>query len=482
MNRSVDIGRVRHGGSTPSWTLWIIAVASMMAALDTLMVSTALTTIKNDLHASLAQLEWTINAYNLTLAVLLLPAAALGDRFGRRLMFVVGLGVFVAASAACALAPNAIALIVARGVQGAGAALVTTLSVALVSAAFPPERLGAAIGILQGVVGLALVAGPVLGGAIATGIAWQWIFWLNVPLGLIVLPLVVIHVGESRGTDAKLDLGGFALVTAGSFGVVWSLVRGNEIGWASPEILLTGVAAVGLLAAFIWWEIRTSQPMLPMGWFASRTFSAGNAVTVCIFAGIFTGLFFIAQLLQTVLGYNALQAGIRLLPWSAALVLVAPIIGRLSDRVGERPLLVVGLTLDAVGYTWLALIVGPDMTYRDMVVPLLLTALGGSTALPPVVTAVLRGMPTASLGKASGANGMFRELGGVFGLAVAVLVFATAGGYTSAAAFTDGVGPAFGVAAAFGFVGAVVSAAIPRKENSRVPDAPTLPAAEQVAP
>jgi predicted MFS family arabinose efflux permease len=301
-------------------------------------------------------------------------------------------------------------------------------------------------------------------------------------LGLILVPLVVIRVDESRGTDAKLDVGGFALVTAGSLGVVWSLVRGNDIGWASPEILLTGAAGVGLLAAFVRYERRTSEPMLPMGWFASRTFSAGNAVTVCIFAGIFTGLFFIAQLLQTVLGYTALQAGIRLLPWSAALVLVAPVIGRLSDSVGERPLLVVGLTLDAVGYTWLALIVSPDMTYRDMVVPLLLTALGGSTALPPVVTAVLRGMPPETLGKASGANGMFRELGGVFGLAVAVLVFATAGGYTSAAAFTDGVGPAFGVAAAFGLVGAVVSAAIPRKEHSPEPEAPTLPVAEPIAP
>ncbi len=454
----------------------------MMAALDTLMVSTALTTIKNGLHASLEQLEWTINAYNLTLAVLLLPAAALGDRFGRRLMFTVGLGVFVTASAACALAPNAIALIAARSVQGAGAALVTTLSVALVGAAFPPERLGAAIGILQGVVGLGLVAGPVLGGAIATGIGWQWIFWLNVPLGLLLLPLIVIHVAESRGTDTKLDLGGFALVTAGSFGVVWSLVRGNEVGWGSPEILLSLLGGVAVLAAFVLWEVRMSEPMLPMSWFTSRTFAAANAATVCIFAGIFIGLFFIAQLLQTVLGYNALQAGIRLLPWSAALVLVAPLVGRLSDRVGERPLLVVGLALDAVGYAWLALIVGPDMTYGDMVVPLLLTALGGSTALPPVVTAVLRGMPPPSVGKASGANGMFRELGGVFGLALAVLVFATVGGYTSAAAFTDGVGAAFGVAAAFGLVGAVASAAIPRKETSPEPDAPTLPVAEPVAP
>jgi EmrB/QacA subfamily drug resistance transporter len=471
---------VTVGRSSERWVLGVVAAASLMVALDTLVVSMALTTIKGNLGASVEELEWTINAYNLTLAVLLLPAAALGDRFGRRRMFATGLGLFIAASAACAVSPSVEALIAARAVQGAGGALVGTLSYALVSAAFPPERQGAAIGTLGGIVGLALIGGPVLGGAITAGIAWQWIFWLNVPIGLVVLPLVLAHVKESFGPDTALDIAGLALVVGAALGVTWALVRGNDAGWASLEVLASLAVGTTLAVGFVVWELRTRQPMLPMRLFASRAFSGGNAATFCLFATIFIGLFFIAQFLQTVLGYDPLEAGIRLLPWTALLCFVAPVVGRASDRIGERPLLVAGLTLDAVGYGWLALIAEPALDYSSMVLPLVTIALGGSMAIPPAATAVLRSMPGSAVGKASGANGMLRELGGVFGLAVAVAVFASVGSYASPAAFTDGLAPALGVACAFALAGAKAQA--PSSPGARQPRSPQGASPNRPAP
>ena len=443
------------------WVLALTAIASLMVALDTLLVSTALTTIRLDLGTSLEALEWTVNAYNLSLAVLLMPAAALGDRFGRRRMFAAGLGLFVAASAACALSTDAGTLIAARAVQGAGAALVISLALAIVSAAYPPERRGGAIGILEGITGLAVIAGPVLGGAIAAGIAWEWIFWLNVPIGLAVLPLALARIDESVGEDTALDLAGVALITAGGFGIVWGLVRGNGAGWASLEVLGALAGGALLVLAFVAWELRAREPMLPMGLFASRAFSGGNAATFALFASIFVGVFFIAQFLQTGLGFDPLEAGLGLLPWTALLFVVAPIAGLLADRVGERPLLVCGLAVQAAGFGWLALIVAPGIAYSELVAPLLVTALGGSLAIPPAASAVLRSIPDGAIGKAAGANGMLRELGGVFGIALGVAVFAGAGSYASAAAFSDGFAAAIVAAATLSLAGALAASAVP---------------------
>jgi EmrB/QacA subfamily drug resistance transporter len=320
-----------------AWVLGVAAIAALMAALDAMVVSTALTTIRLDLGASIEQLEWTVNAYNLTLAVLLLPAAALGDRFGRRRRFTVGLALFVAASAACALAPDAGSLIAARAFQGAGAALVIPNALALVSAAFPAERRGSALGILQGITGLAVVAGPVIGGAVAEGIDWEWIFWLNVPIGLAAIPLALAHIEESIGGDTALDIGGFALVTGGALGVVWGLVRGNSAGWDSPEVVAALALGAALLAAFVAWELRAREPMLPMRFFRSRAFSSGNAAVFFLFASLFGAVFFLAQFLQTGLGNSPLEAALRLGPWTGTLFVVAPIAGALADRIGERP-------------------------------------------------------------------------------------------------------------------------------------------------
>jgi EmrB/QacA subfamily drug resistance transporter len=461
------------------WVIALTGIGSLMAALDTLVVSTALNTIRLDLGASVEQLEWTVNAYNLSFAVLLIPAAALGDRYGRRRLYAAGLVLFTAASAACAVAPSVGWLIGARAVQGFGAALLLTLALALLSAAFPPERRGAAIGIFSAITGISVASGPLVGGAVVEGIDWEWIFWLNVPIGLLAAPLVLTRMRESFGSDTGLDIGGLALVTGGAFGIVWGLVRGNAAGWDSLEVVGTLAAGVLLVAAFIAWELRAREPMLPMGFFRSRAFSGGNAAIFFTFASLFTGVFFFAQLLQTVLGYGPLDAGLRLLPWTATFITVAPIVGNLVDRIGERPFMVGGLFLQAAGLAWIAVIAEPDMAYGELVAPLIVAGVGVSMAIPSGQNSVLGSVALEAVGKAAGANSMMRELGGVFGIAVAVAVFAGAGGYVSAAAFTDGFAAAIGVAAALSLAGAVAGLALPgRRETTERRLARAAPALE----
>jgi EmrB/QacA subfamily drug resistance transporter len=444
-----------------AWVLALTGVGSLMAALDTLVVSTALSTIRLHLHASVAQLEWTVNAYNLSFAVLLITAAAIGDRFGRRNFYAAGLGLFAAASAACALAPNVGLLIAARAVQGAGAALIATLGLALLSAAFPAERRGAAIGIFSAITGLAVASGPLVGGAIVQGISWEWIFWVNVPIGLLAIPLVLTRMRESHGPRSALDIRGLALVTLGALGVVWGLVRGNQTGWGSPEVLASLTVGVLVIAGFVAWELRAREPMLPMRFFRSRAFSAGNAAIFFTFASLFGTVFFYAQLLQTGLGYGPLGAGLRLLPYTATFMTVAPIAGALADRIGERPLLVAGLTLQTVGMAWLALIAKPDLAYSHMLAPFIIAGVGVSMAIPAAQNSVVGSVASEALGKAAGVNSMMRELGGVFGIAAAVAVFAATGGYASAQAFTDGFGPAIGLSAGLAFAGALAALALP---------------------
>lgn len=447
--------------ATQRWVLALGAVASMMAALDTLVVATALGTLREDLGASLATLEWTVNGYNLSFAVLLITAAVLGDRFGRRRMFAVGLGIFVAGSAVCALAGSAAVLIAARVVQGAGAALIMSLALALVTAAFPPERRGGAIGVLEGVTGLAVACGPLVGGAVAEGLSWQWIFWVNVPIGLLAIPLVLNRIPESFGADTSVDAGGLVLVTGGALGVVWGLVRGNTAGWSDPEILLALGGGILALVGFAVWESRTRTPMFPIRMFTSRGFAAGNSAIFLTFAALFGAVFFFAQFLQMVFQYGPLGAGLRLLPWTLTLFFCAPLAGALADRIGERPLMTVGLTLQAVGLGWIAAVADPGMAYSAMVLPLTVAGVGVSLAIPTAQSAVVGAVEHGAIGKAAGANSMMRELGGVFGIAVVVAVFAGFGGYGSTGEFVDGFVPAIAVAAVLSMLGAVVALALP---------------------
>jgi len=444
-----------HETASKAWVLALTSLASLMVALDALVVTTALSTIRLELGASLEALQWTMNAYNLSFAVLLLTGAALGDRYGRRRLFVAGLILFVVASAACALARSAGALIAARAVQGAGAALVMPLAMALLSAAFPPQERGRALGMFSGLTGLALIAGPVVGGAVAEGIAWQWIFWINVPIGLVAIALVRRRIQESFGMSTAVDVLGVILVTGAVLGAVWGLMRGNASGWTSPEVIAAFVAGLLLAGAFVAWELRARAPMVPMRFFGSRAFASGNAACFLYTGSLYGAVFFMAQFLQTAQGHGPLGAGLRLLPWTATLFVVAPLAGVLVNRTGERTLIAGGLILQAIGMAWVALIAAPDLAYARLVAPLILAGAGISMAMPAAQNAVFNSVAQTELGKASGTFNMFRFLGGVSGIAVAVAVFAAAGSVDSPRAFTAGFVVAIAVSAALSLAGAV---------------------------
>jgi EmrB/QacA subfamily drug resistance transporter len=456
----------RHLMPGQGWVLALTSVASFMVSLDTQVVATALPVIRVHLHASLAALEWTVNAYTLSFAVLLLTGAALGERLGRRRMLAVGLGLFTVASAACALAPNAGALVAARAVQGAGAALVLPLAFALLSAGFPAQRRAWAIGIFTAVTGLAVAAGPIVGGAVAQGIAWQWIFWLNVPIGVIMIPLIATKLTPSARVTASLDPVGLVLATGGAFGLVWALIRANNLGWASPEIAATLVTGAVLVGGFIGWELKTAQPMMPLRLFRSRAYSAGNAACLCVFAVLFGMVFFMAQFLQTGLGYGPLAAGLRLAPGWATLMVIAPFAGTLIRRFGERVLIAGGLTVFAGALMWIALIARTGLPYADMVVPLILAGSGVSVAIAPTQSVVMTAVDPADIGKASGTFNMLRQLGGVFGIAICAAVFAAYGSYASPATFISGFGPALDACAGLALIGALAGLVLPRRRTT----------------
>jgi len=464
------------------WALGLASAGSFMVVLDLLVLATALTTIRRDLGASVDQLEWTVNAYTLTFAVLLMTAAALGDRYGRKRLFAVGLGLFSLASAACALAPSVGWLIAARAVQGAGAALIMPLSLALLNAAFPPERRGWALGIFGGVTGVAPLVGPVLGGAITQGIAWSWIFWVNVPIGLLAIPLVLTRIKESYGLRVGLDLPGVALSTGAALGLVWGLVRGNAAGWGSPEVVAALLGGALLLAAFVAWERRARAPMLPMRLFGSRAFSAGNAAIFFLNASLTGAIFFLAQFQQTALGQDPLHAGLRLLPWGITPFLIAPRAGALADRVGAKPLVVAGLVLQTASMAWMALIARPGLDYATMIAPMVISGLGIALAVPAATKSVIGSAAPGDIGRASGAFSTMRQLGGAFGVAALVAVFGTAGSYSSAGAFSNGFAAAIAVAAGLAVAGTVASLVLPgRRHPSADPQAVTWTPARQTS-
>jgi len=453
------------------WTLALVSAVLFMVTLDNLVVTTALPRIRVDLGASLGGLEWIVNAYTLTFAVLLMTGAALGDRFGRRRMLAIGLMIFTGASAAAAMAPSASALIVARAVQGAGGALVLPLTLTLLSEAFPAGRRGVALGIWSGVSGLGVAVGPVIGGAVVSGISWQWIFWLNVPVGLVVAPLALIRLTESRGPNRQLDLPGVALASGGLAGVVFALVRANALGWTSLPVLGAAIFGAVLLVAFVIWEQRTPTPMLPMRFFRSRTFAATNAVSLAMYFGMFGAIFLLAQFFQTAQGLSPLSAGLRTLPWTAMPIFVAPLAGLLSDRVGSRPLMFAGLTLQAVALAWLATELSPSLAYGRMIVPFMLAGAGMALVFAPAANAVLASVRDEEAGQASGATNAIREVGGVLGIAVLASVFSGAGGYATPHAFVSGLTPAVVVAAGVLAVGALAALAIPGMRRGSAPQA-----------
>jgi EmrB/QacA subfamily drug resistance transporter len=448
-------------GRRNGWTLGIVSVALFMVVLDNLVVSVALPTIHRDLGASIQSLEWTVNAYVLAYAVLLLTGAALGDRFGRKRMFLAGLGVFTAASAAAALAPSTDLLVAARAVQGAGAAMVTPLTLTLLAEAFPQEKRGMAIGIWSGVSGIAVALGPLVGGAVVQAISWHWIFWINVPIGIVLAPLAVRWLSESRGPYGTLDLRGLALASTGAFGVVFGLVRAQTLGWTSTTILVSIGLGIVLLAGFVAFELRTAEPMLPMSFFGKRSFAVTNVASLSMYFGMFGSIFFLSQYMQNVLGNTPLQAGLKLLVWTGATMVVAPLAGVFSERFGSRPFMATGLSLQAGALGWLALTVSTHQTYGQMIIPFIMAGAGMALVFAPSANAILSSVRTDQAGQASGANNAIREIGGVLGVAVLASVFTANGGYSSPQAFINGLLPAMWVGVAVLAAGALVVLAFP---------------------
>jgi len=455
--------------SNPKRTLWAIGISSaavFMVTLDNLVVSTALPTIRRDLHASLQSLEWTVNAYTLTFAVLLLTGAALGDRFGRRRLLAIGLSLFTVASAAAALAPSATALVVARAAQGIGGAIVMPLTLTVISASVSKEKRAQAIGIWGAVAGLAVALGPVVGGAIVDGISWHWIFWLNVPVGVVLVPLALRKLDESYGgISGSLDLKGLALASGGLFGLVWGVVRSQELGWTSGEVLLGLIGGAVLVLAFLLWERTAESPMLPLRLFRDRTFATANAATFLMYVGFFGVVFLLTQYWQFAHGYSPLGAGLRLLPWTVMPMFVAPFAGILATRIGERPLLIVGLSFIAFAVLWFADAASATSSYTSLLPALIVGGIGSGLFWAPSASIVLGAAREEEEGVASGANNSIRELGGVFGVAVLTSIFSAHGSFATPAVFVDGLKPAMYVGGVLVALAAAAAFALPRRHH-----------------
>jgi EmrB/QacA subfamily drug resistance transporter len=456
--------------SEKNWVLGVTSLASFMMALDSLVITTAFATIRADFGSSVEMLQWAVNAFNLTFAVLLLTGAALGDRFGRRRVFAAGVALFVLASVACASAGSAAALIAARAAQGAGAALVMPLAMAILSGAFAKEERARALGIFSGITGCALIIGPAIGGLITESLGWRWIFWINLPIGMIAIALIFTRLRESFGPKAALDIPGLLLVAIAALALVWSLLRGNPIGWTSPEVMATLALGLVFSIAFVARELRASAPMIPMRMFASRSFAAGVAASLLFYAAMYGVLFLLPQFLQVTLGFGPLGAGLRLLPWTSTLFLTAPIAGAVVQKFGERPLVVTGLLMQAAGLGWIAIVSVPGVSYPALVMPLILAGVGVSMAMPAAQNAVLSSVAVTEMGKASGVFNMGRFLGGMFGIALLVAVFSANGAVDTPAHFSAGFAVAMLVAAVLSLGGALVGLWLPaRRPAAAVP-------------
>ncbi|MFK0156351.1 MFS transporter [Streptomyces sp. NPDC090493] len=454
------------------WTFFCCGLGVAMVSLDNLVVITALPSIREDLGGSIQQLEWTVNAYTLTYSVLMLTGAALGDRFGRRRMFGIGLGVFVVASAGAALAPGIGALIAARAVQGLGAALLMPLNLTILTEAAPERRRGALLGAMSAVEGVAIAMGPLLGGAVVEHLSWQWIFWINVPIGALVLPVARWKLTESHGPSPRLDLVGTVLASAGLFGIVFGIINGHADHWTSARVLLSLAGGAAVLIAFVRWELRVEHPVFPMKLFRHRTFSAMNAAGLLMFAGMFGSVFLLTQFLQGPRGYTPLEAGLRILPWTAVPIFVAPLVGLVSDRVGGRTIVALGLALQALGLGWIAARVSPGVPYPSLVPALVLCGLGMTCYFTPTAHMVMSAVDAGERGMASGSISALRELGGVLGIAVLASVFSAHGDLTTADRFTDGMVPAVWTGVALIACGALAVLLVPRRPRDVRPADP----------
>jgi EmrB/QacA subfamily drug resistance transporter len=463
-------------GHRRTWALALTSVAFFMTALDALVVVTALPAIHAGLGGSVSTLEWTVNAYTLPFAAGIITAAALGDRLGRRRMYVAGLLIFSVASAACALAPDAGALIAARAMQGLGAALVTPLSLTILAGVFPPERRGSIVGIWGAIGGLAVAGGPLVGGAVVQGLDWHWIFWINVPIGLAAAILSARQLPESRGPAARLDICGAVLVAAGAVALAWGLVRASSTGWGSAQVVTAFCLGALLITGFIGWERRVPAPMLPLRLLRIRAFTAANATGFLSMAAITSSAFLMSQFFQLGLGYSPLGTGLRFLPWTATPLLVAPVAGRLADRLGARPLMSAGMAMQAAGLAWVALDITAHASYGELVLPLVIAGVGISMVIPTTPTSALGAVPPSDMGTASGVQTTLQRFGAVFGVAIITAVFSASGHLGSAAGVISGVRPALTASAGLSLAGALAALTVGRRRRPTAAPAVSEPA------
>lgn len=458
----------QHHTRRPVWLILLaVSLPMVMAALDNLVVTIALPVIRTELGASLEELTWVSNAYTLSFASLILMASALGDRFGRRRVFGVGLVVFTLASVACALSTEAWMLITARTFQGVGGAALVPLSLTLLSTSVPERMRPAAIGIWGGFNGLGVAVGPLIGGAVVEGLNWQAIFWINVPLGLICLPLIRLALPESHGRGQRLDFLGLILAALGVFALVFGITRGNDAGWSSAEVVGPLLAGTVLLVLFTWWEARTRAPMLQLRLFRHRGFTAAIVVSLIGCLGVFGAVFLLTQFLQIVLGVSPLRAGVMTMPWTMAPLIVAPLAGLLIPRVGTRPVIAIGCAGMAAALFWIAAILDPGVTYASLVPSFILAGVGMGLFFAPLATAVLQGIDPEDQATASGTNGTAREIGVALGIAVLTAVFTGAGGQLTPTGFTDAAIAAITLGGVALALATLASFAIPRHSREQ---------------
>ena len=446
----------------PVWLALVAAsVPVFMATLDNLVVTSALPVIHEELGAGVTDLQWITNAYTLTFAALMLLFVSLGDRFGRRNVFVGGIVVFTLSSAAAALSTEPWMLVLARAVQGAGSAAIMPLSLTLLVGSVSTRMRPLAIGIWGGISGLGVALGPLIGGAVVEGWNWQAIFWLNVPLGILSVPLAIAALPNSFGARVRADIWGVVLAGVGILGIVYGIVRGNDAGWASAEVLVALIGGAALMALFLVRESRVAAPLLPLRLFRDRSFSIANAVGLIFSFGAFGAVFILIQFLQIVQGRSPLEAGVLTMPWTMAPMVVAPLAGFIAPRVGTRILIVTGLASLAIGIGWLASTMAPDATYPAMLPGFIFAGLGMGLVFAPSSTAVLVNMAPADHAKASGTNSTLREIGVALGIAVLTAVFTGAGGQLTPTGYVDAAVPAVFVGAAALALAAVIALFLP---------------------
>ena len=451
----------------PVWLAIVAASLPMfMATLDNLVMTNALPVIHDDLGASVEELQWFVNAYTLSFAGFILMAVALGDRFGRRTVFVAGIIVFTAASAFAALSTGPGELIAARAIQGVGGAALMPLSLTLLAGSVPARLRPLAIGIWGGISGLGVAAGPLVGGAVVEGWNWQGIFWLNVPVGIIAIPLALLALPNSFGATLRADVVGLLLAGLGVLAVIFGIVRGNPAGWDSLQVVGSLVAGAVLLVSFVIWESRTSAPLLPLRLFRDRSFAVANIVGLAFSFGMFGSIFILIQFLQVVQGADTLQAAVQTTPWTLAPMVVAPLAGLIAPRVGTRLLIVSGLALETVAMFWLAATMSATVAYTTMLPAFIMAGIGMGLVFAPVSTAVLATMSARDQAKASGTNSTIREIGVALGIAVLTAVFTGAGGQLTPTGYVDAAIPAIFVGASVLGASAIIALFLPAGRSS----------------